>query len=181
MPFTFIQSELPGIVIIEPKIFFDERGFFYESYKYSDFSKNGIDVNFVQDNHSLSSKGVLRGMHFQMNPRAQGKLVRVIKGIILDVVIDIRSNSDFFKNWFSIELSDENRKMLYIPPGFAHGFLTITDDVHLVYKCTEEYFPEYDAGIRWDDPDINIRWPIKKPIVSDKDKELPFLKNINIF
>lgn len=181
MPFTFKKLEIDGLLLVEPRVFADERGFFLESYKESDFFENGMPYKFVQDNHSLSQKNVIRGLHYQLNPKAQGKLVRVIKGEVLDVAVDIRKSSPSFLKWIGITLSEENNNMLFIPPGFAHGFVSLTDDVHLVYKCTEEYDPNLDTGIRWDDPGIGIDWPVEDVIVSEKDKLLPYLKDASVF
>ncbi|PKL18908.1 MAG: dTDP-4-dehydrorhamnose 3,5-epimerase [Spirochaetae bacterium HGW-Spirochaetae-5] len=181
MPFTFKQLDIPGLVLVTPKAFSDSRGFFLETYKKSDFKNSGIDTEFMQDNHSLSSKGVLRGLHYQKEPYSQAKLVRVIKGSVYDVAVDIRKSSPTFKQWIAVELSDENNNMLYIPEGFAHGFTALADDVHLVYKCSSEYSHQYDAGIRWDDPEINIQWPFKNPSISDKDLVLPYLKDAEVF
>ena len=181
MPFVFNKCEIPGLVIIEPRAFADDRGFFLESYKRSDFVKNGIDAEFLQDNHSLSSKGVLRGLHYQKPPYTQAKLVRVIKGSAWDVAVDIRKNSPTYKKWFGIELSEENRRMFYIPEGFAHGFLALTDEVHLLYKCSNEYSPSHDAGIIWNDPELAIEWPVDEPSLSDKDLILPFFKDAEVF
>ena len=181
MPFSFIKTEIDGLVIIEPRVFDDERGFFLESYKKSDFAKNGIEVDFMQDNHSYSTKGVLRGLHFQKNPAAQAKLVRVIKGAVWDVAVDIRQNSQTFKKWLAVELSEDNKKMFYMPGGFAHGFLALTDEVHLMYKCSNEYSPQYDAGIIWNDPELGIKWPVDKPLLSEKDTKLPLFKNAVVF
>jgi dTDP-4-dehydrorhamnose 3,5-epimerase len=181
MPFSFKSLEPAGVILIEPRVFPDGRGFFLESYKETDFRRNGIDVNFVQDNHSFSQKGVLRGLHYQLHPGAQGKLVRVITGSVFDVAVDIRMGSPAFLKWVAVELSEENHNMLYIPPGFAHGFLALTDSVHLAYKCTAEYNPALDSGIRWDDPEIEITWPVKNPEVSEKDARLPFLNKAKIF
>lgn len=181
MPFDFKKIELNGIIIIEPKVFFDDRGFFIETYKKSDFEDNGICCTFVQDNHSFSLKGVLRGLHYQREPKSQGKLVQVVKGSVWDVVVDIRVDSPTFKKWYGIELSEENKKMLFMPPGFAHGFVALSDDVHLTYKCTAEYDVLMDAGIRWTDPDIAIEWPVSNPIVSKKDEKLPFINETEIF
>ncbi len=178
MPFSFVNTPLPGVIIIEPRIFNDERGFFLESYKKSDFIKNGISTEFLQDNHSLSSKNILRGLHFQNPPFEQAKLVRAVKGAVWDVAVDIRKDSPYFKKWFGLELSDENKKMLYIPEGFAHGFLALTDEVHLLYKCSNEYSAKHDAGIIWNDPDIGIKWPADNPVLSEKDRELPLLRDI---
>lgn len=165
-------------MLVEPKVYADGRGFFLESYKESEFAAAGIDERFVQDNHSLSRKNVLRGLHFQRVPKAQGKLVRVIKGTVWDVAVDIRKDSPTFKRWHGVELSAENGLMLYIPPGFAHGFVALTDETHLMYKCTEEYDVALDTGIRWNDPDLAVDWPAKEPVLSLKDEELPMLKEV---
>jgi dTDP-4-dehydrorhamnose 3,5-epimerase len=178
MPFKFTKLEISGLVLIEPRLFPDERGFFLESYKESEFIQGGVPDRFVQDNHSLSKKNVLRGLHFQRQPHAQGKLVRVIRGNVWDVMVDLRKDSPTYKRWVGIELSDQNNRMIFIPPGFAHGFVALSDDAHLLYKCTEEYDPVLDGGIRWNDPDIGVRWPVQEPIVSDKDKSLPFLREL---
>ncbi len=176
MPCIFTPLAIEGLVLVEPKVFADERGFFIESFKESEFTANGIAVRFVQDNHSLSKKNVVRGLHYQRAPKAQGKLVRVITGKVWDVAVDLRRDSPTFGKWMGLDLSEENKKMLYIPPGFAHGFLALSDNVHLLYKCTEEYDPALDTGIRWNDPDLAIDWPVKKPVLSPKDERLPFLK-----
>ena len=164
MPFEFKKLEIEGVVLVKPIVFSDDRGFFMETYKYSDFAKNGIKENFVQDNHSKSVKNVLRGIHFQLNPKAQGKLVRCTKGKIFDVAVDLRKNSPTFKKWVGVELSEENKYMLYIPAGFGHAFLTLSNEAEVLYKATEEYSKEHDSGIRWNDPEINITWGIKSPI-----------------
>jgi dTDP-4-dehydrorhamnose 3,5-epimerase len=177
MPFLFERLEIPDIVLVKPKVFSDQRGFFLETYKYSEFFKNGIKEYFVQDNHSKSVKNVLRGLHYQNNPKAQGKLVRCTKGRVWDVGVDIRKGSPYFGKWVGLELSEENFYMLYIPAGFAHGFCVLSDIAEVQYKCTEEYSIELDSGIRWDDPDININWPIRDPLLSEKDLKLPFLKD----
>lgn len=180
MPFTLIDSPLEGLMIIKSKRFEDPRGFFLESFKNSDFEKMGIKESFQQDNHSFSSRGVLRGLHFQKGEHAQGKLVRVVQGAVWDVAVDLRPNSPSFKKWFGLELTGNNDLLMYIPPGFAHGFVTLQDDTHFLYKCTNEYHAEADAGIRWDDPTIDISWPLDKKLIllSDKDRELPLLKEI---
>ena len=180
MPFDFKKLEINGLILIKPIVFSDDRGFFMEAYKYSDFAKNGIKENFVQDNHSKSVKNVLRGIHFQLNPKAQGKLVRCTKGKIFDVAVDLRKNSPTFKKWVGVELSDENKYMLYIPAGFGHAFLTLSEEAEVLYKTTEEYSKEHDSGIRWNDPEINITWGIKSPILSEKDANLPYLKDSNL-
>lgn len=176
MPFEFKRSEIPEIVIIQPGFFEDGRGFFLETYKYSDFADAGIMEPFVQDNHSISERGVLRGLHYQKNPAAQGKLVRCIRGRIFDVAVDIRKGSPDFGRWVGIELSGDNHTMLYIPPAFAHGFLVLSASAEIIYKCTREYSPQNDRGIIWNDPDIGITWPVESPILSDKDKRHPGLR-----
>ena len=181
MPCEFIKTPIADLLIVEPRVFADDRGFFIETYKASEFSTAGITETFVQDNHSLSSKGVLRGLHFQTAPHAQGKLVRVVSGAVWDVAVDLRKESPTYLNWYGVEISAENHRMFYIPPGFAHGFLTLTDNTHFLYKCTAEYAPEADGGIRWDDPEIGVDWPFEPgqvPDVSDKDGKLPYLKDI---
>ena len=180
MKFEIIEKPMKGLYIIEAKVFKDNRGFFMESWNKKEFEEMGLDFKFVQDNHSRSVKGVLRGLHFQ-RVRPQGKLVRVIRGRVYDVVVDLRRNSETFKKWYGIELTDDNGLMMYIPKGFAHGFLVLSDVADFFYKVTEFYLPKYDFGIRWDDPDISIEWPIdkvEKLIISEKDKNLPYLKDI---
>lgn len=173
-----IPTELPGVYIIEPKVFEDERGWFMETYSYKIFQELGISVVFVQDNHSYSRKKyTLRGIHFQNNPMAQSKLVRCTRGRILDVAIDLRKGSPTYKKWIAVELSDENKRMMFIPKGFGHAFLTLVNDVEVQYKVDEYYSKEYDRTIRWDDPEIAIDWPVKEPILSEKDKNAPFLKD----
>jgi len=181
MPFEFKNTPLEGVKIIQPRIFSDERGFFMESYKESEFSNAGITLPFVQDNHSFSSKGVLRGIHFQKPPYAQGKLVRVVKGAVWDVAVDLLPGSETFGKWFALELTEENNTMLYIPPGYGHAFLVLRDNTHFLYKCTAEYNRESDGGVLWNDPQINIKWPLENgisPVVSEKDAALPLLKDI---
>jgi dTDP-4-dehydrorhamnose 3,5-epimerase len=180
MPFTFTQLTIPGIVLITPKVYADSRGRFIETYKHSDFAKEGINEYFVQDNYSRSQKDVLRGLHYQNHPKAQGKLVRCIKGKIFDVCVDIRKNSPTYGKWIGRELSEESNQSLYLPPGFAHGFLSLSDVAEIVYKCTEEYSPECERGIIWNDPMLNIQWPVSNPLLSDKDKKHPFLKDADI-
>jgi dTDP-4-dehydrorhamnose 3,5-epimerase len=175
MPFTFEPLQIPDVILIRPRVFPDARGFFLETYKYSDFAANGIPERFVQDNHSRSTRGVLRGLHFQNPPRAQGKLVRVVSGEIFDVAVDIRPGSATFGQWVGEALSDENHHMLYIPPGFAHGFVVLSDVADVTYKVTAEYAPELDSGIIWNDPAIAIQWPVQVPILSAKDAALPSL------
>lgn len=175
--FKVIETPIKGLLIIETKVFKDNRGFFIESYNLRDFASFGINVNFVQDNHSFSRKGVLRGLHFQFK-HPQGKLVRVISGKVFDVVVDLRPESSTFGKWFGVELSDVNGLQFYIPPGFAHGFISLEENTHFFYKCTDFYYPEDELGIVWNDPFLNIQWPIghvNEVIISDKDKKLlPF-------
>ncbi|MES2593377.1 MAG: dTDP-4-dehydrorhamnose 3,5-epimerase [Bacteroidota bacterium] len=164
-------TPLSGLLIIQPKVFADDRGYFYESYNKPLFKQHGIDAEFVQDNQSLSQTGVLRGMHFQNEPYAQGKLVRVIKGAILDVVVDIRKNSATYGQYFALELNEGNKTMLWIPPGFAHGFLTLENDTIFSYKCSNYYNKASEGCILWNDSDVGINWGITNPVLSDKDKE----------
>jgi dTDP-4-dehydrorhamnose 3,5-epimerase len=177
MPFHFKRLAIPEVILIEPKIFKDERGSFMETYKYSDFAPMGIKEHFVQDNYSKSLKVVLRGLHFQKNPNAQGKLIQCIKGKIFDVAVDIRKGSPTYRQWVSIELSEENNLILYVPAAFAHGFVVLSESVDVIYKCTKEYSPEDDRGIVWNDPETNIHWPVKDPLLSEKDKNHPLLKD----
>lgn len=180
MPFEFERQNIKDVILIKPKVFGDNRGFFMETYKKSEFCTNGIDVEFNQDNHSKSSKGVLRGLHYQAAPYGQAKIVRCGKGRIYDVAVDIRPNSKTFGQYVKVELSEENKYMLYIPVGFAHGFVALSDEVELLYKTSGEYAPQADRGILWNDPDININWEIDfEPILSDKDKVQPKLCEIN--
>ncbi len=176
MPFSFKHLDIREVILVDPKIFGDERGFFMETYKFSDFAQMGIKEHFVQDNYSRSSAAVLRGLHYQKNPHAQGKLVQCIRGRIFDVAADIRKNSPSFGQWVGVELSEKNRSMLYVPPGFAHGFIVLNESADVLYKCTSEYSPENDRGIMWNDPDLNISWPIKEPVLSGKDANHPLLR-----
>lgn len=176
------KTKLDGVVIIEPDVFGDNRGFFMESWNKKKMAEAGLDYDFVQDNHSKSTvKGTLRGVHFQKGDKAQAKLVRCVKGAVLDVAVDLRRNSPTFKQWVGVELSEENKKQLLIPRGFGHGFVTLTDDVEFLYKADNYYAPEADAGIRWNDPEIGVEWGVENPILSEKDKKNPFLKNAEIF
>jgi dTDP-4-dehydrorhamnose 3,5-epimerase len=177
MPFHFRHLEIPEILLIEPKVFRDARGVFMETYKCSDFIQHGIRENFLQDNYSRSSGGVLRGLHYQKDPYAQGKLIQCLRGRIFDVAVDMRKNSPTFGRWVSAELSEENGFMLYVPPGFAHGFIVLGESADVLYKCTREYSPENDRGIIWNDPEVNILWPVKDPVLSEKDKKHPFLRD----
>lgn len=165
-----IETAIAGALIIEPKVFGDPRGFFMETWNAATFAEAGLEMKFVQDNHSRSQRGVLRGLHFQ-NPSPQGKLVRVTRGAVFDVVVDIRKSSPTFGQWIGIELSDENQRMLWVPEGFAHGFLTLEDDTDFVYKCTTLFAPENEHIIAWDDPTIGVDWPLDDitPLISEKD------------
>lgn len=172
------ETALPGVLEITPKRFGDHRGFFSETWNKVSWAAAGIDLDFVQDNHSLSAaKGTLRGLHFQAPPHAQDKLVRVIAGAILDVAVDVRKGSPTYGNWVGVELSSDNGKQLLVPKGYLHGFLTLTADCQVVYKCTDVYAPDCDGGVRWDDPDIGIDWGVDADAVtlSDKDKVAPLL------
>lgn len=172
------KTKLDGVVIIEPDVFGDNRGFFMESWNKKKMEETGLFYDFVQDNHSKSTvKGTLRGIHFQKGNKAQAKLVRCVKGVVLDVAVDLRKNSPTFKQWVGVELSPENKKQLLIPRGFGHGFVTLTDDVEFLYKADNYYAPDADAGIRWNDPDIGVEWGVENPILSEKDKKNPFLKD----
>lgn len=176
----FKKTTLEGAWLIKPEVFKDNRGFFLESYSEKKFKEQGIDIDFVQDNHSMSAKaGVLRGMHFQKPPYSQTKLIRVIKGKVYDVILDLRKDSPTFGKWEGFELSAENFLMLLIPKGFAHGFQTLEDNTEFIYKCDEFYHPEADAGIIWNDRDLKINWPITVPILSEKDQKHPEFKNFN--
>ena len=172
MSFNINNAEIEAVKIIEPMVFDDQRGYFLEIFKSSEFSKHGINDRFVQFNHSSSGKNVLRGLHYQLNPKAQAKLVRCVNGKIFDVAVDIRKNSPTFLRWVAIELSSGNKKLFYVPKGFAHGFCSLDEKTEVEYYCTEEYSPENERGIIWNDARINIKWPIKKPVVSSKDNML---------
>lgn len=171
------ETELPGLKVIEPDVFGDSRGFFMESWNLRRFSEQGLDFNFVQDNVSLSRKGILRGLHFQ-NPGQQGKLVHVLRGEVFDVVADIRVGSPTFGRWFGIRLSSENHLQLYVPKGFAHGFCVLSDEALFVYKCTDFYNQDVEFSLRWNDPDLDIAWPVPEPSVSDKDEKGLLLKDL---
>lgn len=174
-----IKSEIPDVLIIKPDVFKDERGYFFESFNEEKFRSYGIDARFVQDNESKSQKGVLRGLHFQNPPYAQGKLVRVMKGSVLDVAVDLRHESPYFGKWVSIVLSESNKWMYWIPEGFAHGFLTLEDNTVFFYKCTNFYHKPSEGSIRWNDPDLKIDWGSGMPILSEKDQEAAFLKDFS--
>lgn len=176
MSFEFENLDIPDVILVRAKRFSDDRGFFVETYKRDDFEANGISETFVQDNHSRSTLGVLRGLHYQKTPRAQGKLIQVLKGEIYDVAVDIRRGSPTYGQWTGIHLSEARSELLYVPPGFAHGFCVLSEVADFTYKCTDIYAPETYRGISWDDPDLGISWPIKKPILSRRDQNLPPLK-----
>jgi dTDP-4-dehydrorhamnose 3,5-epimerase len=175
----FTETNLEGVVVVEPAVFGDHRGWFMESYNEAKFKEAGIELTFIQDNQSFSAeKGTLRGLHYQLAPKAQTKLVRCTRGSIFDVAVDIRKGSPNYGKWFGIELSAENKKQLLVPKGFAHGFMTLTEDVEVQYKVDELYAPECDRGIKWNDPEINIEWPIDgQPVLSAKDEKAPLLKD----
>ena len=168
-----IPTELPGVLIIEPRVFSDARGSFFESYHAERYAQAGLPL-FVQDNHSCSISGTIRGLHYQCR-RPQGKLVRVIRGLVWDVAVDIRRGSPTFGRWLGVELSAENKRQLYIPPGFAHGFCVPAEPAEFEYKCTSYYAPDDERGVRWDDPALGISWPVKDPIMSDRDRAWPCL------
>ncbi len=171
------ETELKDVYLIEPQVFGDARGWFIESWSKRKMEEAGFHIDFVQDNQSYSAKkGTLRGLHYQLQPRSQGKLIRVTRGAVFDVAVDIRKGSPQYAKWTGEILSAENKKQLWIPKGFAHGFITLTDDVEVQYKADNYYAPEYDGNIRWDDPDIDIKWPLEPQILSSKDQAAPMLK-----
>lgn len=175
---NLIGTKISGVVIVEPKVFGDHRGFFMESWSKRAFEEAGLHYDFVQDNHSLSTvKGTLRGIHFQKGDKAQAKLVRCVRGAVLDVAVDLRPHSPTYKQWVGVELSGDNHRMLMIPRGFGHGFVTLTDEVEFLYKADNYYAPESDGGILWSDPDIGVDWGVSNPILSDKDTKNPLLKD----
>jgi dTDP-4-dehydrorhamnose 3,5-epimerase len=177
MTFRFSQLEIPDVILVEASNLKDDRGFFRETYKQSEFAANGIPLAFVQDNHSRSARGVIRGLHYQKQPKAQGKLVIVTRGEIFDVAVDIRKGSPTYGHWVGRILSVDNGKMLYVPPGFAHGFCALSERADVTYKVTNEYAPELDRGIVWNDPAIGIEWRVREPLLSPKDAALPLLKD----
>lgn len=172
-----IETRLPGVLIVEPKVFGDHRGFFLETYQIERYREAGIDLPFVQDNHSRSQRGVLRGLHFQKT-RPQGKLVSVSRGAVYDVAVDIDPNSPTCGLFVGVELNDENHLQLWVPPGYAHGFCVLSEVADFQYKCTDFYFPEDEGGLLWNDPEVNIPWPIKEPQLSAKDRSNPSLRQI---
>ena len=177
------KTTIEGVYIIEPKVFNDARGYFFEAWKKEEFEQHIGKVEFVQDNESKSSYGVLRGLHYQKGDCSQAKLVRVIKGKVLDVAVDIRKSSPTFGKYVMVELSDENKRQFFIPRGFAHGFLVLSDEAIFTYKVDNAYAPQADGGIRWDDPDLNIQWPVTADeiLTSEKDLKLPFMKDAELF
>lgn len=177
MPFTFLPTRIADVLVIEPRIFPDERGFFMETYKRSEFAAHGIGAPFVQCNHSRSARGILRGLHFQRPPKAQGKLVRAVSGAIFDVAVDLRKGAPTYGQWVGVELSAANNKMLYAPAGFAHGFCVVSDAADIAYMTSDEYAPAQESGIAWDDPDLNIAWPIAVPQLSERDRQWPRLRD----
>jgi len=177
VPFSFTKLEIEGVILIEPRVFPDGRGFFMETYKQSDFSTAGILGAFVQENHSRSKGGILRGLHYQVNPKAQGKLVRVVSGEVFDVAVDIRPESPSYRKWVGINLSAENRRQLYLPPWCAHGFCVLSEEAEVIYKTTAEYAPDCERGILWSDASLKISWPIGDPSVSDRDRSWPPIKS----
>ena len=174
---NIIQTNLANCVIIEPKVYGGDRGFFLETFQAERYASAGITLPFVQDNHSRSSKGVLRGLHFQKT-KPQGKLVRVVRGEVYDVAVDIRLGSPTYGRWEAVVLSEDNKKQFWVPPGFAHGFVVISDSADFEYKCTDYYDPSDEGSLLWSDPDLNIPWPIDKPILSEKDAQAPLLANL---
>lgn len=180
---NIIKTAIPDVLILEPKVFGDDRGFFFESFNQQQFEKAvGYAVNFVQDNHSRSSQGVLRGLHYQLAPHAQGKLVRVVQGKVFDVAVDLRKSSPTFGQWVGVNLSAENKRQLWVPEGFAHGFLTLSDSADFLYKTTNYYAPESERAIIWNDSDINIKWPLDiEPALSGKDSVAPLFSSVEVF
>ncbi len=172
-----VTCDIPGLLVIEPRVFGDARGFFLESWNEARYREAGLDAHFTQDNISFSRRGTLRGMHFQ-NPKAQGKLLQVLQGEVFDVAVDIRRSSKTFGKWHGLVLSGENKRQFFIPPGFAHGFLVLSDTALFQYKCTETYSPPDEMALRWDDPDIGILWPSKEPLLSERDAKALRLKDI---
>lgn len=178
-----VRQAIPDVILLEPKVFGDARGFFLESFNARTFREvTGLDVDFVQDNHSRSATGVLRGLHYQVEPMAQGKLVRVIAGAVFDVAVDIRKSSPTFGQHVSVTLSADNKHQFWIPQGFAHGFVALADDTEILYKTTDYYAPEYDRAIAWDDPDLAIDWPLEGgPVLSEKDRQAPSFREADLF
>jgi dTDP-4-dehydrorhamnose 3,5-epimerase len=185
MPYTVISTELPEVLVLEPKVFGDARGFFYESFNERDFAQaTGLSAQFVQDNHSLSARGVLRGMHYQIE-HAQGKLVRVVRGEVFDVAVDMRRSSSTFGRWSGVRLSSENNRQMWVPPGFAHGFLVLSEAAEFLYKTTDYWYPEHERSVGWNDPAVGIQWPlpegIQTPLLAAKDAAAPLLAQAQTF
>ena len=179
----FEPTAIPDVILIRPSVFGDERGYFLESWHEEKFSAGGIGIPFVQDNHSRSARHILRGLHYQIQ-HPQGKLVRVVTGTVFDVAVDVRRSSPTFSRWVGVTLSDENHHMLWVPPGFAHGYLVLSDSADFLYRCTDFYAPQYERSIRWDDPHLNIDWPIaspSRPVLSAKDLSAPLFENAELF
>ena len=174
-----IETKLPGVKVIEPKVFGDHRGFFLETYNEGRYREAGIDVRFVQDNHSRSTKGVLRGLHYQL-VQPQDKLVWCIRGRVWDVAVDVRKGSATFGQWFGVELDDQSKRQIFVPKGFAHGFCVLSDEAEIVYKCSDLYAPGGEGGVIWNDPAVGIEWPIDSPVLSDKDSQLPPLSSARL-
>ncbi len=177
-----VETALPGVLVLEPKVFGDARGFFVETWNAKTFADLGLNADFVQDNHSRSAKGVLRGLHYQLN-EPQGKLVWVLSGAVFDVAVDLRKSSPHFGKWVGYALSAENKRMMWVPPGFGHGFVVLSESADFLYKTTAYYAPQWDRGVRWDDPDIGVRWPLDggAPQLSGKDQVAPFLKDAEVY
>jgi dTDP-4-dehydrorhamnose 3,5-epimerase len=182
MPYSVTPTAIPEVLILEPKVFGDDRGFFFESFNQLDFNLvTGLDVQFVQDNHSKSSKGVLRGLHYQIQ-HPQGKLVRVTQGVVFDVAVDLRRSSPNFGKWVGVELSAENKKQLWVPPGFAHGFVVTSDSAEFLYKTTDYWYPEYERSLLWSDPAVGIQWPLDgAPQLAAKDAAAKTLQDADVF
>ena len=177
MPFRFTPTDISGVIVIDPPVFPDDRGFFMESYKRSEFAAGGINETFVQCNQSKSERGILRGLHYQKNPKAQAKLVRALSGEIYDVAVDLRKGSSTYGKWTTVILSAENKKMLFVPVGFAHGFCVTSADAEMLYMTTEEYAPDLEAGVLWNDPGLAIEWPVANPVLSARDRAWPPLRD----
>ena len=177
MPFRFNPTDISGVIVIDPPVFPDDRGFFMESYKRSEFAAAGINETFVQCNQSKSVRGILRGLHYQKTPKAQAKLVRALSGEIYDVAVDLRKGSPTYGKWTALTLSAQNRKMLFVPVGFGHGFCVTSPDAEILYMTTEEYAPDLEAGVLWNDPDLAIEWPVANPVLSPRDRAWPWLRN----
>jgi len=180
MPFRFTPAVIPEVILVEPRIFLDDRGFFMETYKRSEFVAHGIDETFVQCNQSKSTRATLRGLHYQRNPKAQGKLVRALSGEIYDVAVDLRRGSPTYGKWQGVVLSAENKRMIYVPRGFAHGFCVTSDEAEVSYMTTAEYAPELEAGVIWNDLDLRIEWPVAKPHLSNRDQAWPRFREADL-